>query len=125
MGGVTLMSGTPEEPFEYAALVLKLWRPQKKSTTPERGLKHGHSMASIHIVKPGRAGYVVEQLVPRAEVLPHTILSCVASIAHLMGVSTVYVNADLKGLPAPPSVLDEHTLKPPVDDDVLPNQAYP
>ncbi len=64
-------------------------------------------MASIYVIKPNVAGYIIKPLVPAAEVLPETVLACVLAAAEVTGVSRVYVNADLERLPATPCLDDE------------------
>jgi len=109
--GVSLIPGTPAEPLEDSALVVKLWRAMKEAKKPSRSTsRQSHSMASIHVIKPDRAGYIIKPLVPAAEVLPDTVLACVLAAAELTGVSRVYVNADLERLPASPHLNDENSV---------------
>ena len=94
--GVTIMSGAPREPLRDAALVVKLWRTLTDGVSVADTLaRRSQSMLSIHVVTPDRVGYVVKPLLPSAEVLPQNTLSCVLSMARLMGVSTICFNADL------------------------------
>jgi len=105
---VSLIPGTPTEPLEESALVVKLWRAMKEAKKSSRSTsRQSHSMASIYVVKPDRAGYVINPLVPAVEVLPDTVLACVLAAAELTGVSRVYVNADLERLPASPCLDNE------------------
>ena len=94
--GVTIMGGAPREPLRDAALVVKLWRTLTDGVNVQDALpRRSHSMLSIHVVTPDRIGYVIKPLLPSAEVLPQNTLSCVLSMARLMGVSTICLNADL------------------------------
>jgi len=96
VAGVTIMSGTPRERLRDAALVVKLWRKLTDGVNVEDTVaRRSHSMLSIHVVTPDRVGYTIKPLLQSAEVLPQNTLSCVLSMARLMGVSTVCINADL------------------------------
>jgi len=106
--GVSLISGTPDAPLEESALVVKLWRTMKYAKkSPWKTPKRSQSMASIYVIKPNVAGYIIKPLVPAAEVLPETVLACVLAAAEFTGVSRVYVNADLERLPTTPCLDDE------------------
>ena len=66
--GVQVIQGTPKEPITRATLFLRLWRtPGPKKTEITR--------ATLSMVRPGRTGYVVKELIP------------------------IYLNADLAQLP--------------------------
>jgi len=94
--GVTIMSGMPREPLRDAALVVKLWRNLTDVVSAADALpRRSHSMLSIHVITPDRVGYVIKPLLASAEVLPQNTLSCVLSMARVMGVSTICFNADL------------------------------
>jgi len=94
--GVTIMSGTPREPLRDAALVVKLWRKLTEGVSVrDAWTRRSHPMLSIHVVTPDRVGYVITPVLQSAEVLPQNTLSCVLSMARVMGVSTVCINADL------------------------------
>ncbi|NIW24571.1 MAG: hypothetical protein GWN29_08390 [Gammaproteobacteria bacterium] len=106
--GITIMPGTPSEPLREAALVVKLWRTlTDPAAVTDQSPTRSQSMLSVHVVTPDRVGYVIKPLVKSAEVLPQNILSSVLSIARLVGVSTVCVNADLEHWSAPTAVTDD------------------
>ncbi|HUO66653.1 MAG TPA: hypothetical protein VMV37_03905 [Gammaproteobacteria bacterium] len=90
--GVQVIQGTPQEPITRATLFLRLWRaPGPKNTEVTR--------ATLSMVRPGRAGYVVKELIPDMDLGPQAALDKAIAIAKRGDVATVYLNADLAQLP--------------------------
>jgi hypothetical protein len=89
---VQVIQGTPKEPITRATLFLRLWRaPGPKKTEVTR--------ATLSMVRPGRAGYVIKELIPDMELGPQAALDKAIAIAKRGDVATVYLNADLAHLP--------------------------
>ena len=108
---MSLIPGTPTKPLEEPALVVKLWRAIK--TFPdvpvdEAGLSH--AMASVHMVSPDRAGYIIKPLIREAKVMPDSVLARVVAAAQLNDVSQIFFNADLQRLPQLPYVSCEQSV---------------
>ena len=91
--GVQVIQGTPREPITKASLCLRLWRVVAKPGTPER------TLASLYMVRPGRADYVIKELIPDMELGPKAALDKAVAIAKRGDVSIIYLNADLTKLP--------------------------
>lgn len=90
--GVQVIQGTPKEPITRATLFLRLWRaPGPKKTEVTR--------ATLSMVRPGRTGYVVKELIPDMELGPQAALDKAIAIAKRGDVATIYLNADLARLP--------------------------
>ncbi len=110
VNGVSLIPGTPDKPLEEPALIVKLWRAIK--TFPDAPMSKAglsHAMASVHMVKPGRAGYVIKQLIRETEMVPDLAIARVVAAAKLNEVSQIFVNADLQRLPLLPCARHEHS----------------
>ena len=90
--GVQVIQGTPTEPLTRATLFLRLWRvPGPKKTEVTR--------ATLSMVRPGRADYVIKELIPDMELGPQAALDKAVAIAKRGDVATIYLNADLEHLP--------------------------
>ena len=90
--GVQVIQGTPKEPITRATLFLRLWRtPGPKKTEITR--------ATLSMVRPGRTGYVVKELIPDMELGPQAALDKAIAISQRGDVATIYLNADLAQLP--------------------------
>ena len=65
--GVQVIQGTPKDPITRATLFLRLWRtPGPKKTEVTR--------ATLSMVRPGRADYVIKELIPDMELGPQAAL---------------------------------------------------
>jgi hypothetical protein len=92
--GVQVIQGTPAAPITEATLFLRLWR-VSGNDKPER------TLASLYMVRPGRADYVIKELIPDMELEPQAAVDKAVAIAKRGDVSTVYLNADFAKLPQP------------------------
>jgi hypothetical protein len=90
--GVEVVQGTPREAITAATLFLRLWR----AGTPG---KPDRTRASLYMVRPGRGGYVVKELIPDMELGPQAALDKAIAIAKRGDVAVVYLNADLDKIP--------------------------
>jgi hypothetical protein len=90
--GVNVTQGTPTEPIERATLFLRMWRVTAPGV-PAR------TLASLHMVRPGRGEYVIKELIPDMEITPTAAVDKAVAIAKRGDVLDIYVNADLTNLP--------------------------
>jgi hypothetical protein len=93
--GVQIIQGTPLEPITRAALCLRLWRVKDKPGKPDR------TRASLYMVRPAGADYVIKELIPDMELGPQAALDKTVAIAKRGDVDVVYLNPDLQSLPKP------------------------
>src|SRR5690606_36954199 len=91
--GIRVIQGTPTVPLTRATLFLKIWRVLAEPGAPQR------TMASLHVARPGRDGYVIKELVLSLEIEPNAAIAKAVAIARAGDVAEVYVNADLNRLP--------------------------
>ena len=90
--GVQVIQGTPTKPITAPTLFLRLWRVGEG--------KQLRTRATLYMVRPGPADYVIKELIPDMELDAQAALDKAIAIAKRGGSSVVYLNADLARLPA-------------------------
>lgn len=95
---ISLSLGTPKEPLCEAAIFLKLWRTMKEESDQSFC---SQPMASVCLVQPDRAGYVIKPLVAAAQIAPESALAAALETARLRKIGQVYVNGDPDSIPDP------------------------
>jgi hypothetical protein len=91
--GVQVIQGTPAEPITRPTLFLRLLRVGDGKKVRTR--------ATLFMVRPGAADYVVKELIPDMDLDPQAALDKAVAIAKRGDVTTIYLNADLAHLPKP------------------------
>jgi hypothetical protein len=91
--GVQVIQGTPAEPVLKPTLFLRLLRVGEG--------KNARTRASLYMVRPGPADYVVKELIPDLDLDPQAALDKTIAIAKRGEVAVVYLNADLERIPKP------------------------
>jgi hypothetical protein len=89
--GVQVIQGTPSEPITRPTLFLKLLRVGEG--------KNVRTRATLYMVRPGPADYVVKELIPDLDLEPQAALEKTIAIAKRGEVGVVYLNADLERIP--------------------------
>jgi hypothetical protein len=89
--GVQVVQGTPAEPITRPTLFLRLLKVSDG--------KRERTRATLYMVRPGPAGYVIKELIPDLELEAQAALAKTVAIAKRGEVATVYLNADLDNLP--------------------------
>ena len=96
--GVQVIQGTPKAPLTSATLFLRLWRVTEG--------KQVRTRATLYMVRPGRADYVVKELIPDMELDAQAALDKAVAIAKRGDASVIYLNADLADIPKPRGVVN-------------------
>jgi hypothetical protein len=89
--GVQVFQGTPKAPLTSATLFLRLWKVTEG--------KQVRTRATLYMVRPGPADYVIKELIPDMELEPQAALDKAIAIAKRGDASVVYLNADLARIP--------------------------
>src|SRR5687767_1366184 len=89
--GVQVIQGTPKAPLTSATLFLRLWKVTEG--------KQVRTRATLYMVRPGPADYVIKELIPDMELEPQAALDKAIAIAKRGDASVVYLNADLARIP--------------------------
>ena len=89
--GVQVIQGTPTEPITRPTLFLRLLRVGEG--------KNARTRATLFMVRPGPADYVVKELIPDLDLDPQAALDKTIAIAKRGEVGVVYLNADLERIP--------------------------
>jgi hypothetical protein len=89
--GVQVIQGTPAAPITAPTLFLRLWR-----VGDGRQLR---TRATLFMVRPGRADYVIKELIPDMELDAQAALDKAVAIAKRGDAAVVYLNADLTRIP--------------------------
>jgi hypothetical protein len=89
--GVQVIQGTPTAPITAPTLFLRLWRVGEG--------KQARTRATLFMVRPGRADYVIKELIPDMELDAQAALEKAIAIAKRGDAAVVYLNADLARLP--------------------------
>jgi len=89
--GVQVIQGTPTAPLTSATLFLRLWRVTEGKQTRTR--------ATLYMVRPGTADYVIKELIPDMELDAEAALDKAVAIAKRGDAAVVYLNADLAKIP--------------------------
>lgn len=89
--GVQVIQGTPTAPITRPTLFLRLLKVGEGKTVRTR--------ASLFMVRPGPADYVVKELIPDMDLEPQAALEKTIAIAKRGEVGVVYLNADLERIP--------------------------
>ncbi len=89
--GVQVIQGTPTAPITSATLFLRLWRVTEGKRTRTR--------ATLYMVRPGTADYVIKELIPDMDLDAQAALEKAIAIAKRGDASVVYLNADLAKIP--------------------------
>jgi hypothetical protein len=89
--GVQVIQGTPTAPIVSPTLFLRLWR-----VTEDKQVR---TRATLFMVRPGPADYVIKELIPDMELDPQAALDKAIAIAKRGDASVVYLNADLAKIP--------------------------
>jgi hypothetical protein len=89
--GVQVIQGTPTAPLTSATLFLRLWKVTEN--------KQVRTRATLFMVRPGPADYVVKELIPDMELDAQAALDKAIAIAKRGDASVVYLNADLARIP--------------------------
>ncbi len=89
--GVQVIQGTPTQPITRPTLFLKLLRVGEG--------KNARTRATLYMVRPGAADYVVKELIPDLDLEPQAALEKTIAIAKRGEVALVYLNADLDRIP--------------------------
>jgi hypothetical protein len=89
--GVEVIQGTPTAPIRATTLFLRLRR--VKEGNQER------TLATLFMVRPGVADYVVKELIPDMELEPQAALDKAVAIAKRGDAAAIYLNADLDRIP--------------------------
>ena len=88
---VCIVHGTPTEPVTTPAVILRLWsRP-----TPDGP----QIMASMAVIRPDRAGYLVNPVTHATDTDLRTALDNAIALARARKLETILVNPDLDGVP--------------------------
>ena len=89
--GVQVIQGTPTAPITAPTLFLRLWRVGEGTKVRTR--------ATLFMVRPGRADYVIKELIPDMELDAQAALEKAIAIAKRGDAAVVYLNADLARIP--------------------------
>jgi hypothetical protein len=89
--GIQVIQGTPTAPLTGPTLFLRLWRVQEG--------KEERTRASLFLVRPGAADYIVKELIPDMELEAQAALDKAVAIAKRGDASVLYLNADLSRIP--------------------------
>jgi hypothetical protein len=89
--GVQVIQGTPTAPLTSATLFLRLWKVTEG--------KQVRTRATLYMVRPGPADYVIKELIPDMELDAQAALDKAIAIAKRGDASVVYLNADLARIP--------------------------
>jgi hypothetical protein len=89
--GVRVIQGTPTAPITAPTLFLRLWRVGEG--------KQARTRATLFMVRPGRADYVIKELIPDMELDAQAALEKAIAIAKRGDAAVVYLNADLARIP--------------------------
>lgn len=89
--GVHVIQGTPSAPITSPTLFLRLWRVTEG--------KQVRTRATLFMVRPGPADYVIKELIPDMELEPQAALDKAVAIAKRGDAAVVYLNADLARIP--------------------------
>jgi len=89
--GIQVIQGTPTAPLTGPTLFLRLWRVQEG--------KEERTRASLFLVRPGAADYIVKELIPDMELDAQAALDKAVAIAKRGDASVLYLNADLARIP--------------------------
>jgi hypothetical protein len=89
--GVQVIQGTPKAPITAPTLFLRLWRVGER--------KEQRTRATLFMVRPGQADYVIKELIPDMELDAQAALEKAIAIAKRGDASVVYLNADLARIP--------------------------
>jgi hypothetical protein len=89
--GVQVIQGTPTQPITRPTLFLRLLRVGEG--------KNVRTRATLYMVRPGPADYVVKELIPDLDLEPQAALEKTIAIAKRGEVGVVYLNADLERIP--------------------------
>jgi hypothetical protein len=96
--GVHVLQGTPKAPITSPTLFLRLWRVNEGKDVRTR--------ATLFMVRPGPADYVIKELIPDMELEVKAALEKAIAIAKRGDASVVYVNADLAKIPKQRNVVN-------------------
>ena len=91
--GVQVIQGTPTAPVTSPTLFLRLWKVVEGKQTRTR--------ATLFMVRPGTADYVIKELIPDMELDAQAALEKAIAIAKRGDAAVVYLNADLAKIPKP------------------------
>jgi hypothetical protein len=89
--GVHVIQGTPTAPISSPTLFLRIWRAREG--------KEIRTRATLFMVRPGPADYVIKELIPDMELDAKAALEKAIAIAKRGDASVVYLNADLAKIP--------------------------
>lgn len=89
--GVQVIQGTPTAPITAPTLFLRLWRVGQG--------KQIRTRATLFMVRPGPADYVIKELIPDMELDAQAALDKAIAIAKRGDATVVYLNADLAKIP--------------------------
>lgn len=89
--GVQVIQGTPTAPITGPTLFLRLWKVTEG--------KQVRTRATLFMVRPGAADYVIKELIPDMELDAQAALDKAIAIAKRGDASVVYLNADLARIP--------------------------
>ena len=89
--GVQVIQGTPTAPITSPTLFLRLWKAKEDKAVRTR--------ATLFMVRPGPADYVIKELIPDMELDPKAALEKAIAIAKRGDAAVVYLNADLAKIP--------------------------
>ena len=89
--GVQVIQGTPKAPLTSATLFLRLWRVTEG--------KQVRTRATLYMVRPGPADYVIKELIPDMELDAQAALDKAIAIAKRGDAPVVDLNADLAKIP--------------------------
>ncbi|MGB7215786.1 MAG: hypothetical protein WBE98_12180, partial [Gammaproteobacteria bacterium] len=90
--GVRIIQGTPTSPLQKPTLFLNIVRHTVPGEPPR-------TIASLSMARPGRAGYVIKELIADLAVEPKAAVEKAVAIAKRGDVEEIYLNADLSKLP--------------------------
>lgn len=90
--GVRIIQGTPKAPLQRPTLFLSVLQ-HTVLGQPTR------TTASLSMARPGRAGYVIKELIADLELDPKAAVEKAVAIAKRGDVEEIYLNADLSKLP--------------------------
>ena len=89
--GVQVIQGTPTSPITSPTLFLRLWKVNEG--------KQVRTRATLFLVRPGPADYVIKELIPDMELDAQAALDKAVAIAKRGDAAVVYLNADLARIP--------------------------
>jgi len=90
--GVRIIQGTPAAPLQKPTLFLSV----RRHSVPGQPTR---TTASLSMARPGRAGYVIKELIADLELDPKAAVEKAVAIARRGDVEEIYLNADLSKLP--------------------------